>query len=296
MKRPKIYINLGFPSSIRKHQDKPIDGVGVFRIEFMIATFVGQHPSWLIERGKGEFYLNKIIEGIETVCKAIHPKPVVMRFSDFKTNEYRDLLGGTEYELQEENPMMGWRGASRFVSEKFNAIFRTECQSVSWIRENYDNLWVMIPFVRTVEEAQHCLDIMREEGLQRSKDFKVWLMAETPAFVFLMDEFNKLDIDGYSIGSNDLCQFMLAVDRDNAELLKMGYFNEENPVVLKAIETIIRGAHKADKTCSICGECVSDSPAMIDKVLEFGIDSISCRPDAFNMVKNHIDEKFSNHK
>ncbi len=275
-----------------KHKNKPIDGVGLFRIEFMIATYVGQHPAWLLDKGKGEFYLNKIIDGIETVAREIYPKPVVMRFSDFKTNEYRDLLGGTEYEIHEENPMMGWRGASRFISEKFNAIFRTECQAVTWIRENFDNLWVMIPFLRSVEEAQKCLDIMKSEGLKRSDTFKIWLMAETPAFALQIQEFNKLNIDGYSIGSNDLCQFILAVDRDNADLQRMGYFNEEHPAVIKAIEMIVKGAHEANKTCSICGERISNSFSLLDKLMEWEIDSISLNADAVQKVHDYINSKF----
>jgi len=287
MERPKLYINLGFPDSIHKHKSKPIDGVGLLRLEFMIATYVGKHPASLIENGKRDHYIKKICSGISTVASEIYPKPVIVRFSDFKTNEYHDLPGGAGYELAENNPMMGWRGASRFVSDKFNPVFRAEVQSLIRARENHDNVWAMIPFVRSVEETRQCLNIMKEEGLGRSKSFKLWLMAETPAVALLIDEFNKLDIDGYSIGSNDLCQFVLAVDRDNANL--SSYFDEEDPAVIKAIEMIVKGAKKSGKTCSICGDSVSNSLTMVDKVLDLGIDSLSLSVDTFEQVKKHVD-------
>jgi pyruvate,water dikinase len=291
MKRPKLYLNIGFPDTIEKHKEKMIDGIGLFRIEFMIATYVGKHPAYLIDDGKSDQYIKQITKGIIKVTKEVYPKPVVVRFSDFKTNEYRDLLGGTKYETKEQNPMMGWRGASRFVSKKFNKIFRAEIQAAINIRQKYDNLWVMIPFIRNVEEAKECLEIMKEEGLERNKKFQIWLMAETPSIPLLIDDYNKLPIDGYSIGSNDLCQFILAVDRDNADLLHMGYFNEENPAVLKAIEIIIKGAHKSGKTCSICGDSVSNSYLMVDHVLEFGIDSLSLNVDSFNKVHRYINSR-----
>ena len=288
MTSPKLYINIGFPKSIDKHLDKSFDGVGVFRIEFMIATFIGQHPQWLIDQGKQDVYTDKLLEGLGYVAEKIHPKPMVVRFSDFKTNEYRDLLGGKDYEKDEENPMMGLRGASRYISEHFHKIFRLECQAILKLREKYDNIWVMIPFIRTVPEAERCLEIMKEEGLKRSETFKIWLMAETPAMVFLIDEFNKLEIDGYSIGSNDLCQLVLGVDRDHAELARMGYFDERNPAVIKAIELIIEGAHKANKTCCICGECVSNYMELVDIFVEKKVDSLSVTPSSIEKIRNHL--------
>ncbi|MHA1892978.1 MAG: putative PEP-binding protein [Candidatus Helarchaeota archaeon] len=288
MSLPKIYINLGFPKSIDKYLNLPFDGIGVFRIEFMIATYIGQHPGWLIDQGKEATYTDKLIEGLSYIAEKIYPRPIVVRFSDFKTNEYRDLLGGTEYEIKEENPMLGWRGASRFISEKFNKIFRLECQSIKKIREKYDNVWTMIPFVRCVPEAKKCLKIMEEEGLIRSETFKIWLMAETPAVPLIIDEFNKLPIDGYSIGSNDLCQLVLGVDRDHSNLAKMGYFDERNPAVQKAIEMIIKGAHRAKKTCSICGECVSEYMEIVDRVVELDVDSISVSPGNVKKIRDHL--------
>ncbi|MHA1269996.1 MAG: putative PEP-binding protein [Candidatus Helarchaeota archaeon] len=288
--RPKLYINLGFPRSILKYKDLPFDGIGVFRLEFMIATYIGQHPAWLIAQNKGDIYYKKLLEGIEMVAREIYPKPMVIRFSDFKTNEYKDLIGGTDYELPESNPMMGFRGASRFISDKFQNIFKLECQSLKKLRDNYDNIWAMIPFVRTVEEAEKCLSIMNDEGLERSKSFKIWLMAETPAMVLMIDEFNNLEIDGYSIGTNDLCQFILAVDRDNSEMAQMGYFNERNPAVLKAIEIVIKGAHKVGKTCSICGESVSKYMDMVENAVKLKVDSLSINPGSLLKVKTYIEE------
>ncbi len=291
MKRPKLYINLSSPKLINKYKNLPFDGIGLFRIEFMIATFIGQHPAWLIAQDKGNVYCEKLCESLSIVSEAIYPRPVVIRFSDFKTNEYRNLIGGANFESQEANPMMGLRGASRYISEKFQRVFRIECQAIRKIREKNDNVWVMIPFIRTVPEAEKCLDIMKEEGLEGSKTFKIWLMAENPANALLIDDFNKLDIDGYSIGSNDLCQFILAVDRDNAELMSMGYFDERNPAVLKAIEMIIKGAHKSNKTCSICGEAVSKYPDLIDKLIDLEIDSISITPSEVLRIKEYLDKK-----
>jgi len=291
MKIPKLYMNLGFPKFIDKYSNLPIDGIGLFRIEFMIATFIGQHPAWLIAQEKGNIYYEKLLEGIGMISKTLYPKPVVIRFSDFKSNEYRNLTGGSEFEPQEANPMMGLRGAARYISEKFQSVFRIECQSIQKIREKFDNVWVMIPFIRTVPEAEKCLEIMKEEGLERTETFKIWLMAEIPAIALLMEDFNKLDIDGYSIGSNDLCQFILAVDRDNSELMKMGYFDENNPAVLKALEMIIKGAHIGDKTCSICGEAVSKNLDLIDKLIELGIDSLSVNPSEVVKIRAYLDSK-----
>lgn len=291
MKVPKLYMNLSSPKLINKHKNLPIEGIGLFRIEFMIATFIGQHPAWLIAQDKSNVYYEKLMESISIVSEAIYPKPVVIRFSDFKTNEYRSLAGGSNYEPQESNPMMGLRGAARFISEKFQGIFRIECEAILKLREKWDNVWVMIPFVRTVPEARRCLEIMKEEGLTRSPTFKIWLMAETPSNAFLIEEFNTLDIDGYSIGSNDLCQFILAVDRDNSDLMQMGYSDPEDPALLKALEMIIKGAHKDNKTCSICGEAVSKCLGLIDRLMELDIDSISVNPSEVLKIRDYLDKK-----
>lgn len=285
----KIYMNLGIPDAIDRYKDLPFDGIGLMRIEFIIASYIGQHPLKLIEDGNEGTYIDELAEGIEKVAEAAYPRPVVVRFSDFKSNEYRNLEGGKEYEPEEKNPMIGWRGASRYISEKYSEVFRLECRAIKKLRKKWDNIWVMIPFVRTVWEAERCLDILKKEGLRRSESFKVWLMAEVPSFAFIIDEFNKLPIDGYSIGSNDLCQFVLGVDRDSTTLLKMGYFDERDPAVMKAMEMIVTGAKRGQKTCSICGESVSNYAEVAKRFIELGIDSISVNPDAVQRSRELVE-------
>jgi len=288
----KVYMNLGVPKTIERYKNLPFDGIGLMRIEFIIASYIGVHPLKLIKDGREDVYLNKLAEGIGKVAKAVYPKPVIVRFSDLKTNEYRNLKGGGEFEHEESNPMLGWRGASRYISEKYCKIFKMECKAIEKVRESWDNVWVMIPFVRTVWEARKCLRIMKEEGLKREKSLKIWLMAEVPSVALMIDEFNKLPIDGYSIGSNDLCQFVLAVGRDNTTLFKMGYFDERDPAVMKAIEMIVEGAHKGAKTCSICGESVSNYAEVIKRLIELKIDSISVNPDAIMKSREIIRQHF----
>lgn len=293
MKKPKLYLNLGNPDLVDQYNKiilSEIDGIGLFRLEFLIATEIIQHPAVLIKKGKQDFYIQKIADGVKKVAKALYPKPVVVRFSDFKTNEYRGLLGGSEFELYENNPTMGFRGASRFISKSFGSVFRAEIQALMKVREQYfcDNVWPMIPFIRTFDEAKHCLDIMSEEGFTR-KASKIWMMVETPAAAFQINHFNKLPFDGYSIGSNDLIQFILAVDRENNELQMTGYYDEENPAIIEVIRSVIQAAHLGYKTCSFCGNIVSNSLSMVTKVVEFDIDSISINADSYFMIKAHLD-------
>lgn len=276
----KVYMNLGIPDAIDRYQNLPFHGIGLMRIEFTIASYIGVHPLKLVKDGRKDVYISKLAEGIRKVAKAVYPKPVIVRFSDLKTNEYRNLEGGEEFEHVENNPMLGWRGASRYISEKYYEIFRMECRVIKRVRESWNNVWVMIPFIRTIWEAKKCLQLMKGEGLKREKSFEVWLMAEVPSVALTIDEFNKLPIDGYSIGSNDLCQFVLGVDRDNTTLFKMGYFNERDPAVMKAMEMIVEGAHRGAKTCSICGESVSNYPEVVKRLVKLKIDSISVNPDA----------------
>jgi len=278
--KTKILMNLGVPEAIKKYKHLPFEGIGLMRIEFIIGSYIRYHPNYLIEQGKQDEYINKLAEGIALVAKEIYPRFVVVRFSDFKTNEYEKLIGGEKYEPKENNPMLGWRGASRYVSKEFEQAFRLECRAIKKVREEYNlkNVWVMIPFVRTVEELEKVLKILEEEGLKRSKDFKVWMMAEVPSNVFLVDKFSKY-VDGFSIGSNDLTQLVLGVDRDSAILARMGYFDERNEAVLRAIKMLIEGAHKNNVTVSICGQAPSVYPEFTKKLVEFGIDSISVNPD-----------------
>jgi pyruvate,water dikinase len=205
---------------------------------------------------------------------------VVVRLSDFKTNEYRELKGGDKYEIEEANPMLGWRGASRYISKWYEKAFRLECKGIRKCREEWrlKNVWAMLPMIRTVWEAKKCLEIMKEEGLERSRDFQVWFMAETPAIAIMADEFSKL-CDGFSIGSNDMTQGVLMIDRDSERLGQMGYFDERDPAVKRIIAHLIKVAHQNGVTVSICGEGPSNLPDFAEFLVHNGIDSISVNND-----------------
>jgi pyruvate,water dikinase len=285
----KIYMNLGVPEKIEDYKNLPFEGIGLMRIEFILASYIGDHPLYLIDTGRGQEFVDKLAGGMAAVARAIQPRPVVVRFSDFKTNEYRDLKGGDKYEIVEANPMLGWRGCSRYISQWYQKAFRLECQAVKKCREAWGlkNVWVMLPMVRTVWEVKRCLDIMKEEGLERSRDFKVWFMAETPSIAILADEFSKL-VDGYSIGSNDMTQGILMIDRDSERLGQMGYFDERDPAVKRIIAHLIRVAHENGCTVSICGEGPSNLPDFAEFLVRAGIDSISVNNDAVVATKKHV--------
>ncbi len=285
----KIYMNLGEPDVIDKYLDLPFDGIGLMRIEFIVSEWVRYHPLYLIKIGNAELLVDKLAEGIAKVASAIYPRPVVVRFSDFKTNEYKKLIGGEEFEPDERNPMIGWRGVSRYVSKEYEPAFRLEVKAIRKVREEMGlkNVWVMFPFVRTTWELENAIKIMEEEGLRRDSDFKVWIMAEVPSVVVLAEEFAKI-VDGFSIGSNDLAQLTLGVDRDSELLARMGYYDERDPAVLESIRKLIRAAHKYGKTVSICGQAPSVYPAVVEYLVKAGIDSISVNPDAVINVRRQV--------
>ena len=274
----KIYVNLGEPEIAEKVAALPCDGVGLMREEFIWAAEIGEHPLYLIEIGHPERVIDKLAEGIRKVCAAMYPRPVVLRFSDFKSSEYRELKGGEKYEPEEPSALLGWRGASRYYDPKYVDAFRLELRAVKKVREEYGlkNLWVMIPFCRTVEEAQKVIQLMEEEGLKRGPDFKVWLMAEIPSNILLADKFNQY-VDGYSIGSNDLTMLIIGADRDNDTIAHL--FDERNLAVLRAIRYLIKVAHRDGKTVSICGQAPSVYPEFTEFLVRCGIDSISVNPD-----------------
>jgi pyruvate,water dikinase len=285
----KIYMNLGVPEKIEDYKDLPFEGIGLMRIEFILASYIGEHPLYLIETGQSQKFVDKLADGIATVARAIQPRPVVVRFSDFKTNEYRELKGGEKYEIVEANPMLGWRGASRYISKWYEKAFRLECKAIKKCREEWGlkNVWIMLPVVRTLWEAKKCLEIMREESLERSRDFKVWFMAETPSIAILADEFSKL-CDGFSIGSNDMTQGILMIDRDSERLGQMGYFDERDPAVERIIAHLIKVAHENGCTVSICGEGPSNLPDFAEFLVRAGIDSISVNNDAVIATKKLV--------
>ena len=287
----KVYMNLGVPEKIEEYKDLPFDGIGLMRIEFILASYIGEHPLYLIEIGNEQKFIDKLADGIAMVARAIYPRPVVVRFSDFKTNEYRQLKGGEKYEPHEDNPMIGWRGVSRYISPQYEKAFRLECRAIRKVREEYGltNVWVMAPFVRTLWEAERFVEILAEEGLESSRDFKIWAMAEVPSIAFCIDQFAKY-FDGFSIGSNDLTQLTLGTDRDSAILPKIDkrYFDERDLAVRRAIYMIIKGAHESPygyRTVSICGQAPSVYPEFTEFLVRCGIDSVSVNPDVVVQTK-----------
>jgi len=289
--KTKIYMNLGEPEKIEEYKGLPFDGIGLMRLEFIITSWIGKHPCAMIKAGEQELYVTKLAEGIRKVAQAIQPRPIIVRFSDFKTNEYKSLEGGAEFEPHEENPMIGWRGVSRYIHDDFKEAFRLECKAIKRLHnEGLTNVHVMLPFVRIVDEVKKVLAIMKEEGLENSGTCKVYLMAEVPAIALIPEEFAQLDITGASIGSNDLTQGVLCVDRDSAVLGKMGYFDERNPAVLEAMHRIIRGFQKHGKTVGICGQSVSVYPEITKFLVKEGITSISVSPDVVEKSRKLVSD------
>ncbi|MCW4018696.1 MAG: phosphoenolpyruvate synthase [Candidatus Bathyarchaeota archaeon] len=285
----KIYMNLAIPDMVEKYKDLPFQGIGLMRTEFIFADYIGEHPLYLVESGQSQKLVDKFAEGVAAVARAIQPRPVVVRFSDFKTNEYRDLKGGEKYEIVEENPMLGWRGCSRYISKWYIEAFRLECKAIQKCRTEWGlkNVYVMLPMIRTLWEAKKVLEIMKEEGLERGRDFKIWFMAETPSIAIMADEFSKL-VDGFSIGSNDMTQGILMIDRDSERLGQMGYFDERDPAVKRIIARLIRVAHENGCTVSICGEGPSNLPDFAEFLVRVGIDSISVNNDAVITTKQNV--------
>ncbi|NLW41719.1 MAG: phosphoenolpyruvate synthase [Tissierellia bacterium] len=285
----KIYMNLGQPDLIEKHKQLPFDGIGLMRTEFIFTNMIGAHPMYLIETGQQQLMVDKLVEGIYAVASAIYPKQLTVRLSDFRTNEYRGLKGGEEVEPIEQNPMIGWRGVSRYISPEYEAGFRLECQAIKKVREDHGlrNVVVMLPFVRTPAELVKVKEIMAEEGLVQSVDFKLWIMAEVPSVVMMAEEFAQL-IDGFSIGSNDLTQLIMGADRDSEKMNNMGYFDERNEAVKRAVKIIIKAAKKYGKTVSICGQGPSQYPEFAEFLVQNGITSISVNPDTVEYTRNIV--------
>ncbi len=281
--KTKVYVNLADPELVERVASRHVDGVGLLRAEFIIAQ-IGEHPRYMIHQGRGKAFVDILTDGVTTFAKGFHPRPVVYRTTDFKTNEYRNLTGGEKYEAIEENPMLGYRGCSRYVKEA--DLFKMEIEMIKRVRENYKNLWVMIPFVRTVDEMTHLMGVLKSEGLSSSKDFKIWMMVEVPSNIFLIDKFIDTGIDGISIGSNDLTQLILGVDRDNPKFGET--FDERNEAVMLALEIAIKTSIKRGITASICGQAPSVYPELTEKLVEWGITSVSASPDAIESTRDII--------
>ena len=281
----KIYVNLAEVELAEKIAKMPCDGVGLLRAEFMVAG-IGEHPRKMIEEGRGKEFTDKLANGLRTFASAFYPRPVVYRATDFKTNEYRNLKGGEKYEGEEANPMIGYRGCARYIAEP--DLFKLELAAIKKVREEFGlrNLWLMIPFIRRVGEIRAIRDMLREMKIHRTRDFKLWIMVEVPSTVFLIDEFCKEGIDGVSIGSNDLTQLILGIDRDNEKMATA--FDERSPAVMKAIEEVVRICNKNGVTCSICGQAPSVYPEFAEKMIEFGITSMSVNPDAIEQTRRSV--------
>ncbi|MEX1051781.1 MAG: phosphoenolpyruvate synthase [Patescibacteria group bacterium] len=272
----KVYLNLAEPQKADEYAQLPVDGVGLLRAEFIVAD-IGEHPRAMIKAGREKEYVQKLSQGIGTIAQAFAPRPVIYRFTDFKTNEYRSLKGGKEFEEQENNPMIGYRGASRYIAEPDE--FALEIEAIKQVRDGMDlkNLHVMIPFVRTVDEFLKVRDLMHKNGLRQSPDFKLWIMVEVPSTVLELERYIDEGIDGVSIGSNDLTQLILGIDRDSAKLASE--FDERYPAVLNSILHVVKTCRKHHVTCSICGQAPSVYPEITEAMVKAGATSVSVAPD-----------------
>ncbi|KRO00745.1 phosphoenolpyruvate synthase [Companilactobacillus kimchiensis] len=283
----RVMMNLGDPDLADKYSSLPADGIGLMREEFLWTTFIHEHPLYLIEQGHPEKVVDMLADGISKVARAMAPRPMVLRLSDFKSSEYRNLKGGEKYEPHEPADLLGWRGASRYYDPKYIEAFKLELAAVKKVRNEFGlkNLNIMIPFVRTVDEARKVTDIIKGEGLIRGADFKIYMMAEIPSNIILADQFNQF-IDGYSIGSNDLAMLILGCDRNNDTVASL--FDERNLAVKRAIRHLIKAAHKDGKTVGICGQAPSEFPEFTNFLIKSGIDYVSVNPDMVKETKRNV--------
>ena len=308
--RTKIMINLADPDAAFRWWSLPVDGVGLARMEFIISNIIKIHPLALTRfdqvkdartrkqidamtsgfKSRTEFFIDHLARGLAMLASPFYPHPVIVRLSDFKTNEYANLIGGRQFEPTEENPMLGFRGASRYYHDNYRDGFALECRAIKRAREELGltNIIAMVPFCRTPEEADRVLVTMAANGLVRGKDgFEIYVMAEIPANVILAEEFAHR-FDGFSIGSNDLTQLLLGVDRDSSILA--GLFNERHKIVTDTIRQLITRAHACNRKVGICGQAPSDHPGFAEMLVEAGIDSISVNPDSLIRVRRNVAE------
>ncbi len=279
----KLYVNLAEPERAEEIAKMNVDGVGLLRAEFMIAN-IGVHPKEAIKRKEQDKFIDKLAHDLTTFCKAFYPRPITYRATDFKTNEYRSLPGGKYWEPVEPNPMLGFRGAYRYVSSP--EVFNLELAAIKRVREKYDNLNLMVPFVRSPQELAKVRRLVASEGLFEQSTFKFLMMCEIPVNVILIEEFIKVGIDGVSIGSNDLTMLLLGTDRDNSEV--SSEFDERSEAVYWALRRVIRKCNKHGVTVGICGQAPSQYEDMVRKLVKWGITSISINPDSVDRVRGVI--------
>ncbi|PJA42824.1 phosphoenolpyruvate synthase [Candidatus Woesebacteria bacterium CG_4_9_14_3_um_filter_39_10] len=279
----KLYVNLAEPENAEKVAKLPVDGVGLLRAEFMISG-IGIHPKEAIKLKKQDDFVEKLAKQIETFAKAFYPRPVIYRTTDFKTNEYRSLKGGKYWEPKEPNPLMGFRGAFRYVANP--DVFNLELEAIKKVREKYENLHIMIPYVRSPNELKKVRNLVASSGLFAKSSFKFWMMVELPVNVILLEDFIKVGLDGVSIGSNDLTMLFEGTDRDNSEVSSA--FDERSPAIAWAIKRIIKICGKYHISVSICGQAPSEYEDFAENLVKMGITSISVNPDAIYRIKNVI--------
>ncbi|MBI5225577.1 phosphoenolpyruvate synthase [Candidatus Micrarchaeota archaeon] len=281
----KMYVNLAEPDKADEIAEKYVDGVGLLRAEFMIAG-LGKHPRMMIEQGRQEEYIEALAKGLRKFCAAFYPRPIIYRATDFKTNEYRNLEGGEKYEPKEENPMIGYRGCFRYIKEP--EVFALELEAIKKVRNQYGmkNLHLMLPFVRRVEDYRICKKLIEQSGLERNYDFKLGIMCEIPSNVVSAEEFCKAGVDFFSIGSNDLTQLTLGVDRDSP--LVAEDFDERDPAVMNSIKHVIEVCHRYGVKVGICGQAPSTYPEFAEAIVRYGIDSISVNPDVIDITRRII--------
>jgi len=281
----KVYMNLAQADRAKEVSKLGADGVGLLRAEFIMAS-VGIHPKKIIADGKQEMFIKTVASQIAMIAESFSPRPVVYRTTDFKTNEYRNLKGGDRYEPEEPNPMLGFRGAARYIANP--EVFELELEAIKEVRNKlgHKNLWIMIPFVRTPEEFSEVKKMIAASGLSRSSTFKLWLMCEIPTNVIRIEDFLDAGIDGVSIGSNDLTMLTMGTDRDNSEVAHD--FSELDPSVMWAFERVIKTCAKRGVTTSMCGQAPSDYPELVEKLVSWGITSVSVNPDAVANVRETV--------
>lgn len=282
----KVYVNLAQPDEALTVAKKNVDGVGLLRAEFIIAN-LGIHPKQFIKEKKQHLFINYLSRQLQKFAAAFSPRPVVYRATDFKTNEYRNLTGGKDFEVKEENPMLGFRGAYRYISNP--DVFNLELEAIKKIwKKGYRNLHLMIPFVRVPWELIKIKELLEKSGLTSYPDFKLWIMVEVPSCALNLEEFIKIGIDGVSIGTNDLTMMLLGVDRDSQDVSAL--YDERTPIVVSVLEYIVSTCRKHNITSSICGQAASDYPEIVEKLVKAGITSVSVSPDAIQRTRELIFE------